>query len=314
MAEWEKVRGADAAETKMQSLWDMLRMIILSLEGIWFFCSRIMSRNRTWSNMAHTVFRPRTSSSWHAGTRWPQASGAQNKAKCCPGEKHVAGILQPRSHRTSWTAGLPPTHHPDGFINQLFKRSTFSIWFRCCVLTYYQWHLLQTLVCRNTEFLCFLTVVWMHFSLFLIYDKVQESFMGPMDLVLGHLSLQVTMETAGAHRSAGSGMLHCHSRDLKVLCKAGWAAHPRASAASLWGKWVPGVLQGQVRSGCWEPLSHWTRRTLQRGEAFSACSGYTASSLKPRPLSCPFTPNLEAPKTPNLILVTEKLVSLSHNL
>ena len=76
----------------------------------------------------------------------------------------------------------------------------------------------------------------MHISLFLIYDKVQESFMGPMNLVLGHLSLQVTMETAGAHRSAGSGMLHCHSRDLKLLCKAGQAAHPRASAASLWGK------------------------------------------------------------------------------
>ena len=79
----------------------------------------------------------------------------------------------------------------------------------------------------------------MHISLFLIYDKVQESLIGPMDLVLGHLSLQVTIETAGAHRSADSGMLHCHSRDLRVLCKAGRAEHPRALAASLWGLMSP---------------------------------------------------------------------------
>ena len=38
-----------------------------------------------------------------------QPSVAQNKAKGSPGEKHLAGILQPQSHRTSWTTGLPPT-------------------------------------------------------------------------------------------------------------------------------------------------------------------------------------------------------------
>lgn len=79
----------------------------------------------------------------------------------------------------------------------------------------------------------------MDISLLLIYVNVREPFTGPMDLVLGHLSLQVTMETARAHRSAGSGMLLCHSWDLKALCKAGRAAHPRASATSLWGLMSP---------------------------------------------------------------------------
>lgn len=34
-----------------------------------------------------------------------------------------SATTEPQNVLDSW----PPTHHPDGFINQLFKRSAFSI-------------------------------------------------------------------------------------------------------------------------------------------------------------------------------------------
>lgn len=106
---------------------------------------------------------------------------------------------------------------------------------------------------------------------------------GPVDLVLGHLSLQVTMETAGAHKILQVRDPCCHSRDLRVLCKAGRAEHPRALAASLWGCESLRVLQGsQVGVVAGSPY-HIGPGELCREEKLSlppACSGYTASSTK----------------------------------
>lgn len=118
------------------------------------------------------------------------------------------------------------------------------------------------------------------------------------------------MEPLGARRSAGSGMLLCHSQNLEILCDAGNAVGQGmmqpfpsgpgyfcgSAAGPGWG-WRPGALS-----------PHWPGE-LYSGEKAAlppAFPAHVAESLQPRPDPCTVTTNLETSKTQNLILATEK--------